>query len=71
MEAVILEKTSKFARFGGPIQLASNALATIKGIDEGVFDRVRQCGPLQHLLTSHHARFSSCPRATEEKLLFP
>jgi zeaxanthin epoxidase len=36
----ILEKTSKFARFGGPIQLASNALATIKGIDEGVFERV-------------------------------
>ena len=33
----VLEKTSKFARFGGPIQLASNALATIKGIDEDLF----------------------------------
>ena len=36
----ILEKTSKFARFGGPIQLASNALATIKGIDENLFDEL-------------------------------
>ena len=38
----VLEKTSKFARFGGPIQLASNALATIKGIDEDLFNEVMQ-----------------------------
>jgi len=36
----VLEKTSKFARFGGPIQLASNALSTIKGIDENLFQRL-------------------------------
>uniref|UniRef100_A0A6U5CIA3 FAD-binding domain-containing protein n=2 Tax=Hemiselmis andersenii TaxID=464988 RepID=A0A6U5CIA3_HEMAN len=40
IEVQVLEKTNKFARFGGPIQLASNALATIKGIDENLFDRV-------------------------------
>jgi hypothetical protein len=38
----VLEKTSKFARFGGPIQLASNALATIKGIDEDLFQELMQ-----------------------------
>jgi hypothetical protein len=39
-KVTVLEKTSKFARFGGPIQLASNALATIKGIDENLFDKL-------------------------------
>jgi len=40
MDVTVLERTSEFKRFGGPIQLASNALATIKAIDEGLFDRV-------------------------------
>lgn len=34
MDVTVLERTSEFKRFGGPIQLASNALATIKAIDE-------------------------------------
>ncbi|EKX50009.1 zeaxanthin epoxidase, plastid-targeted [Guillardia theta CCMP2712] len=41
-KVLILEKTGKFARFGGPIQLASNALATIKGIDETLFTEVME-----------------------------
>lgn len=40
IQVQVLEKTSKFARFGGPIQLASNALSTIKGIDENLFQRL-------------------------------
>jgi len=40
IEVTILEKTGKFARFGGPIQLASNALSTIKAIDENMFERL-------------------------------
>jgi anaerobic selenocysteine-containing dehydrogenase len=39
MQVTVLEKTGKFARFGGPIQLASNALATIKGIIKHVIER--------------------------------
>ena len=40
MKVTVLEKTGKFERFGGPIQLASNALATIKGIDESLFEKL-------------------------------
>lgn len=52
-DVTVFEKTSKFARFGGPIQLASNALSTLKAIDEETFEKVmdkftftatRRCG---------------------------
>jgi len=36
----VFEKTEEFARFGGPIQFASNALSVLKEIDENLFDRV-------------------------------
>ncbi len=36
------EKTSEFARFGGPIQFASNALSVLKEIDDNLFDRVME-----------------------------
>lgn len=38
----VFEKTGKFARFGGPIQFASNATSTLKAIDECLFERVMQ-----------------------------
>ena len=38
----VYEKTSEFARFGGPIQFASNALSVIKEIDDKLFDRVME-----------------------------
>ncbi|CAK9009732.1 unnamed protein product [Durusdinium trenchii] len=38
----VYEKTGKFARFGGPIQFASNATATLKAIDERLFERVME-----------------------------
>jgi zeaxanthin epoxidase len=34
MKVTILEQTSEFKRFGGPIQLASNALQLLKEMDE-------------------------------------
>lgn len=49
----VFEKASKFARFGGPIQFASNALSTLKALDDDVFDAImakftftgtRRCG---------------------------
>ena len=39
-DVTVYEKTAAFARFGGPIQFASNALSVIKEIDEGLFERV-------------------------------
>lgn len=42
IEATVYEKTAEYARFGGPIQLASNALSTLKAIDEKAFERLSQ-----------------------------
>lgn len=39
-DVTVYEKTASFARFGGPIQLASNALSVFKAIDDELFDRV-------------------------------
>ncbi|CAM9955594.1 unnamed protein product, partial [Hapterophycus canaliculatus] len=36
----VIEKTNEFRRFGGPIQLASNALSTIKAIDPDFFEKI-------------------------------
>ena len=41
-DVTVYEKTAAFARFGGPIQFASNALSVIKEIDEELFVRVME-----------------------------
>ena len=41
-DVTLYERTGQFARFGGPIQFASNALSTRKAGDEGVFERVME-----------------------------
>jgi len=41
-DVTVYEKTAAFARFGGPIQFASNALSVLKEIDEGLFNRVME-----------------------------
>lgn len=41
-DVTVYEKTSAFARFGGPIQFASNALSVHKEIDDRLFDRVME-----------------------------
>ena len=38
----MIEKTNEFRRFGGPIQLASNALSTIQAIDPKFFDKIME-----------------------------
>jgi FAD binding domain len=40
MDVTVYEKTAAFARFGGPIQFASNALSVLKAIDDTLFDRI-------------------------------
>ena len=42
MDVTVYEKTAQFARFGGPIQLASNALSVLKQIDDSLFTRVME-----------------------------
>lgn len=42
VQVKVIEKTNEFRRFGGPIQLASNALSTIKAIDPEFFDKVME-----------------------------
>jgi len=42
LDVTVYEKTAAFARFGGPIQFASNALSVLKEIDEKLFDRVME-----------------------------
>ncbi len=41
-DVTVYEKTAAFARFGGPIQFASNALSVLKEIDDVLFNRVME-----------------------------
>mmetsp|Transcript_19025 Transcript_19025/g.27768 ORF Transcript_19025/g.27768 Transcript_19025/m.27768 type:complete len:550 (+) Transcript_19025:131-1780(+) len=40
MKVTVLEKTDEFKRFGGPIQLASNALQVLKDMDVNIYDEI-------------------------------
>ena len=40
MNVTVLERTESFKRFGGPIQLASNALQVLKVMDGDAFERI-------------------------------
>lgn len=42
LDVTILEQAGAFARFGGPIQLASNALSVLRDIDEGMFGKLME-----------------------------
>ena len=42
IDVTVYEKTAAFARFGGPIQFASNALSVLKDIDDTLFNRVME-----------------------------
>lgn len=52
-DVTLYEKTAQFARFGGPIQLASNALSCVHALSPSLFDQImgrftftgnRKCG---------------------------
>ena len=40
MKVTVLERTDEFKRFGGPIQLASNALSVIEMMDKDVYESI-------------------------------
>lgn len=42
VDVTILERTESFKRFGGPIQLASNALRIIEEMDKPIYDQVME-----------------------------
>lgn len=42
MKVTVVERTDEFKRFGGPIQLASNALEIVKTMDQQVFDQIME-----------------------------
>jgi len=42
VDVKVIERTDEFKRFGGPIQLASNALQIMKEMDTDVFDKVME-----------------------------
>lgn len=42
MDVTVLERTDQFKRFGGPIQLASNALEILKNMDEDVYNQIME-----------------------------
>ena len=39
-EVTVFEKASKFSRFGGPIQLASNALSCVNDLSPDLFEQI-------------------------------
>lgn len=41
-DVTVLEKTAKFSRFGGPIQLASNALSCVNSLSPSLFDQIME-----------------------------
>ena len=42
IKVTVLEQTAEFKRFGGPIQLASNALQILNEIDPSVYEKVQE-----------------------------
>jgi zeaxanthin epoxidase len=42
MDVTVLEQTAEFKRFGGPIQLASNAMQLMKEMDENLYRKIEE-----------------------------
>jgi len=74
LKVSMLEQATQFARFGGPIQLASNALSLIRDIDEDLFDKLmakftftgnRQNGLVDGLRTEWYCPFDAMRTAAD------
>lgn len=77
MEVVVLERTDEFKRFGGPIQLASNALQVLKEMDVEVFEQVmekftytgnKENGIKDGIRNEWYAKFDLASPAEERKM---
>eukprot|EP00930_Biecheleria_cincta_P100849 TRINITY_DN92476_c0_g1_i1.p1 TRINITY_DN92476_c0_g1~~TRINITY_DN92476_c0_g1_i1.p1 ORF type:complete len:565 (+),score=107.91 TRINITY_DN92476_c0_g1_i1:86-1780(+) len=75
LKVSMLEQATQFARFGGPIQLASNALSTIREIDEDLFNTLmtkftftghRKNGLVDGLRTEWYCPFDAMKTAADQ-----
>lgn len=75
-DVTVYEKTDSFRRFGGPIQLASNALSTVKAIDPKLFEAlmkkftftgVRTNGIMDGKRTEWYTKFDAITKAADNK----
>jgi zeaxanthin epoxidase len=73
-DVTIFEKTAKFSRFGGPIQLASNALSCINALSPDLFEQImarftftgnRKCGIKDGIRNRWYSIFDAIPRLAE------
>lgn len=73
-DVTVFEKSSKFSRFGGPIQLASNALSCIHDMDKELFDNVmkrftftgtRKCGIKDGIRNTWYSIFDAIKNLAE------
>jgi zeaxanthin epoxidase len=77
MKVTILEQTSEFKRFGGPIQLASNALQLLKEMDEPCYNQIvdkftttgdKENGIKDGIRTEWYAKFDLATPASDRNL---
>lgn len=73
-EVTVFEKASKFSRFGGPIQLASNALSCVNSLDSKLFEQImgrftftgtRKCGIKDGIRNSWYSVFEAIKNLAE------
>eukprot|EP01036_Dinobryon_divergens_P029551 gene29551-38668_t len=73
-DVTVFEKTSKFSRFGGPLQLASNALSCMNDVSPDLFDQVmgrftftgtRKCGIKDGIRNNWYSVFDAIKNLAE------
>ena len=79
IECKVIERTEKFKRFGGPIQLASNAMQILKTMDEQLYNNIvekftvtgdKENGIKDGIRTEWYAKFDLKNPAIERKMPF-
>eukprot|EP00599_Poterioochromonas_sp_BG-1_P011385 CAMPEP_0173159056 /NCGR_PEP_ID=MMETSP1105-20130129/16832_1 /TAXON_ID=2985 /ORGANISM="Ochromonas sp., Strain BG-1" /LENGTH=471 /DNA_ID=CAMNT_0014077317 /DNA_START=268 /DNA_END=1680 /DNA_ORIENTATION=- len=77
-DVTVFEKAAKFSRFGGPIQLASNALSCVNALSPTLFEKImsrftftgtRKCGIKDGVRNEWYAIFDAIPQIAEERSL--
>jgi len=73
-DVTVYEKASKFSRFGGPIQLASNALSCVNDLDPDLFEKImgrftftgtRRCGIKDGIRNTWYSVFEAIKNLAE------
>eukprot|EP00929_Paragymnodinium_shiwhaense_P042876 TRINITY_DN22119_c0_g2_i1.p1 TRINITY_DN22119_c0_g2~~TRINITY_DN22119_c0_g2_i1.p1 ORF type:complete len:666 (-),score=122.01 TRINITY_DN22119_c0_g2_i1:249-2246(-) len=78
IKVTLLEKTRQFRKFGGPIQLASNALVVLRAVDPDLFKAVmrhfnvigsRECGMKDGLRGEWYSKFEAIREIADDNNL--